>query len=1486
MAFICSKTGFTLVVSLFLAVATASAEPQLNIGPFGPGTIDGTAPFDTDNQCASATALANPGDDCGENNGQVRSQDIVSHVWSVTANNYAAGAPNLQNVVLEQILHPSARAVIDYESLPAICTPAAGGGTNPPSAITHEANGSIKLVCNLGEFSEGEQKSFSTSVKISGDSLNGESYTSEQRVYSLDDNGQPNAAEDTSPTVGPIQISAAPAFDLMASRWYANYSGKRDVDGDGTAEQGYYDYFLIKLASHKKAGIEAITQPISITSEIEAMVGAENGPAFTSANGFEFYVTDCRYNPSSWGAELYGREDYYPSSSVTPMANVTNSGNCTYSRNDPTDKASPYTFIIQGADLSGKRYPTRTIGGTDLVPGPYYSVALRVQVFIPFRSIDKADGNDTDSQGSIYIKNTLKGFDPLGISGTSNYGNGVEPGYDGTPMSDGSISNNISRATENRLRTAGSYCNYYYNDDNDAGTSYHYLPTQSGWHSGDGEVGPGKTFIDKIHFGNTGSVGLSDPRACTVFDNTTMKLVDRGLTGGTAGTYAYVGTYAGASFDASKYTVEYAHIDLNGDDPLDNNADGTADYNNQTGHFEGNWDKQKVARCDDAAATNGWHENPVAVTGGIDAINAVRVRLNDQNANATLDGGQWIRFNVPLEARNTFNGGPHANETIPTGTVLASFGSPRSDQWQPNWYPRYYHPAPETSNCDGDRVTMSRVQVRLKQETLEPLAPVDSSASTIAGNQIVWKINTAAQTTLPTPPQIENAQIISVLPPQVTYNASCTANYKDANDVVIGTPASLVEYNKDKDGNPSQGYTRLIWNLGTITANDAIAPRIICTDSDSLAPDGTSVINYAEIRADGVVSSLAQRSDEHTIRLEQVGSIQVSKKVDMPLDNRNDTQIYTLSWANFATAYTVDKPVIIDVFPYTGDTGKYPPSTFNGELQLTAAPTISWLDGSVPGAGEDAIGVWSYSKDAPQTVNINPDENTSTWCQQSQFGTAGCPVSFAEVTAIKFTSNYDLAKDGNPRQGMKSTVPMQAGDTGNQNSPQANQPGDIYTNVFTFDSTSLPTDQFLKSNSVSVQVASYSIGDFVFVDNNGNGKYDANSDAPAPDGVVVNLHKASDDSLVKSTTTGSVGAGRYLFKQLDSGDYYIAIPATEFQSGGKLEGWQATKAIAGAKPNHDKNETIDQDGYTTGKVQTDGIRTGVLTLSANPPPPGGIPTGNEPLGDNSGGIVDPTGDDFSNLTLDIGLKPALNPTFTPDNTGEILPGNVVFYQHQFTSPVSGTVNFASTTTGTVTNGWSALLYVDADCDGKLNGTEGNAPVSGDQPVTASQKICLLNKVYAPANVTSGEQQLLEVVANFENTNGDATQLKVKDITTATLAENGQASRLELRKTVQNMTQPGEQETETQNQAKPGDVLKYRIYYSNTGTGPITELKINDVVPEFTTLKTIDACNVSLPASLTDCAGVESGGDIEWTFGAGDVLDAGSKGVVSYQVTID
>ncbi len=248
--------------------------------------------------------------------------------------------------------------------------------------------------------------------------------------------------------------------------------------------------------------------------------------------------------------------------------------------------------------------------------------------------------------------------------------------------------------------------------------------------------------------------------------------------------------------------------------------------------------------------------------------------------------------------------------------------------------------------------------------------------------------------------------------------------------------------------------------------------------------------------------------------------------------------------------------------------------------------------------------------------------------------------------------------------------------------------------------------------------------------------------------------------------------------------------------------------------------------------------------------------------------------------------------FEPDHQSEILPGNVVFYAHTLTSQADGAVRFTMNSSDS-THGWSHVLYRDSDCNGTLNGTEGNTAINGldsDIPVNAGGRICVIDKVYAPANVSAGGRHNVKITATFTYAGGTVTPviLEVTDVTTVLSApvvpqdSQGGESRLKLKKTVENLTQ-GTPETESLNHAAPGDFLKYRIYYRNPGVSPITDLKVNDTVPAYTTLvDSSSACDV-VPAGMT-CTSTLNIDELLWEFTG--ALSGGAAGHVSYEVVVD
>lgn len=358
-----------------------------------------------------------------------------------------------------------------------------------------------------------------------------------------------------------------------------------------------------------------------------------------------------------------------------------------------------------------------------------------------------------------------------------------------------------------------------------------------------------------------------------------------------------------------------------------------------------------------------------------------------------------------------------------------------------------------------------------------------------------------------------------------------------------------------------------------------------------------------------------------------------------------------------------------------------------------------------------------------------------------------------------------------------------------------------------------------------------SVSGRVYHDDNSNASYDAGE--PGIGNVTVVLLNTDTLACISTQTTGS---GEYRFSGLDAGSYQVYEAANE------------TAPI----PQHCGVEfASDPANY---RSTSPNVRA-ILTLNA------GESIANQHFGD---------------------ISPV---RFEPDHQGQILPGNVIFYAHRFSSALSGELSIIQSNNNTA---WASLLYLDNNCDGTLTGNEASVALSNPIAVSADIPVCVINKVFAPANTPAGDQYLQTLTAVFDAGNrlsGKQT-LSVRDLTTvrqAAVADNSAgASRLKLIKKVQNLTQ-GSPETETLNTALPGETLRYRIHYRNTGRGAINDLVINDSVPVMTELSSGSAACVSTPTSLS-CNPVVSGSAIQWQF-SGTLL-GGQQGIVSYQVVID
>ncbi|MCG3866331.1 GEVED domain-containing protein, partial [Photobacterium sp. Ph6] len=265
-----------------------------------------------------------------------------------------------------------------------------------------------------------------------------------------------------------------------------------------------------------------------------------------------------------------------------------------------------------------------------------------------------------------------------------------------------------------------------------------------------------------------------------------------------------------------------------------------------------------------------------------------------------------------------------------------------------------------------------------------------------------------------------------------------------------------------------------------------------------------------------------------------------------------------------------------------------------------------------------------------------------------------------------------------------------------------------------------------------------------------------------------------------------------------------------------------------------------------------------------------------------------------NLTgLDFGKVSV--PTLEPDNYSETEPGVPVVFSHKFNVNTAGDVSFSITNPLASPSGygWNQILYVDNNCNGEL---EGGIDTTVINPTAVSangtREVCLLVKVIVPNNVPLHAVYNYQLNADMDFANTTVTR-QVSDVDSIKVSFNG-SGELEIEKTVKNITS-GEVDESRSNQAKPGDILEYKIYFMNNGSGDIDTIKINDSVPEYSALSEVISCSTpaaSFPSTLTTCTVVIPSttdntigyeGNIEWQFDGS--LAPAENGYVTYRVKV-
>lgn len=539
----------------------------------------------------------------------------------------------------------------------------------------------------------------------------------------------------------------------------------------------------------------------------------------------------------------------------------------------------------------------------------------------------------------------------------------------------------------------------------------------------------------------------------------------------------------------------------------------------------------------------------------------------------------------------------------------------------------------------------------------------------------------------------------------------------------------------------------------------------------------------------------------------------------------------------------------------------------------------------------------------------------------SKFAGSSIPNPTISGNSLTWNGVFNVPANGTADLTFTATVP--------------NTPG-TYTNsaVGHVGTTQIDTTLVTTDNSpatVSLSVGGATVNGAVYMDSNHNGVLDTGETWGSGVSVFVNL--ISGSTVVQSITVPA-GAGTFSFTNVASGTYSIVLtnsatattatapsgfafiaPANgqlqitassgvinnqnlglfkgSLVSGkvfkdngagggtannGILDGAEAglggvaVRATDGGSTTFDSQLSASDGSYTL--YITSGATT-VAIIKTNPV--NYIATGASP--GTTGGSYNRAADTVSFTKSGEGLYTGVNfgvvpvNTFQADGAQQALPGTTLFYPHIFTPGTAGQVTFtiASTSTpGAIS--FTHVLYQDVACSGLISA--GDPVISGPTTTTAGTNLCILMKVVVPSGAPLNSSDAAVITASFSYTNASpalTATYTVKDLTTVGTATN---SGLRLEKSVDKAT------------ALPGANLTYTLTFTNDSTDVISNLKINDSTPSYTTFVSA-ACGSPLPSNLTSCSvtapSAGQTGNLQWTFTG--TLNPSQTGTVSFVVKI-
>lgn len=297
------------------------------------------------------------------------------------------------------------------------------------------------------------------------------------------------------------------------------------------------------------------------------------------------------------------------------------------------------------------------------------------------------------------------------------------------------------------------------------------------------------------------------------------------------------------------------------------------------------------------------------------------------------------------------------------------------------------------------------------------------------------------------------------------------------------------------------------------------------------------------------------------------------------------------------------------------------------------------------------------------------------------------------------------------------------------------------------------------------------------------------------------------------------------------------------------------------------------------RLETTPAGAGFLAISENP---GGLPGLANPSPSDGQVVFTPVA---ATSYAGVGFGQVLGPTLEARRSVSVQPGGTALLTHVYESHTAGTlaVSIADQTQNPADGFAAPTVFRDNDCSSSIDAGEG--VLQNPVPVVAGDMVCVVLRVESKAGTPLGADIEFDIVADTTFT----ASAIASTLTNHDRVDVGDGAKVEITKRVRNLTTGGA--FVVTNQANPGQVLEYRLVFTNPSNGPAVDVTIFDRTPPYTSLQGSLPAITATPAG-TACAivtppGGGAGGyrgDLQWA--CTGAMAPGSAGEVRFQVQVD